>query len=193
MSDPDPKTTLHRYLTQGHEALLWKLEGLDEYDLRRPMVATGTNLLGLVKHTAATSVGYFGDVFDRPFAEPISWFDDDAPDNVDMFAAADESTADILAFDARCWQHSDATIAALDLGSRGRVPWWPGERGDVTLHQILVHMIAELHRHVGHADIVRELIDGSAGMLAKSPHLPGVDWPAHRHRLEDIARHAAGR
>ncbi len=189
------KDTLHTYLHWAHDALLWKLDGLDEYDLRRPLVATGTNLLGLVKHTAATNVGYFGLVFDRPFDEPLDWlFDDDAEDNLDMFATEDESSADILAFDDRCWRHVDATIAALDLDSPGRVPWWPGERGQVTLHTIMVHCIAEVNRHCGHADIVREMIDGSAGFRPENPNLPPGDWQADHHaRLEAIARRAGGR
>ena len=189
------KDTLHTYLHRAHDALRWKLEGLDEYDLRRPLVATGTNLLGLVKHTAATNVGYFGFVFDRPFDEPLDWmFDEDAEDNLDMFATEQESSAEIIAFDDRCWHHVDATIAALDLDSPGRVPWWPGERGEVTLHTILVHCIAEVNRHCGHADIVRELIDGSAGFRPENDNLPPGDWQqAHRERLERIARDVSGR
>ncbi len=191
----DAKDTLHDYLHWAHDALRWKLEGLDEYDLRRPLVATGTNLLGLVKHTAATNVGYFGFVFDRPFDEPLEWlFDEDAEDNLDMFATEDESVAEILAFDDRCWRHVDATIAALGLDSPGRVPWWPGERGHVTLHQIMVHCTAEMNRHCGHADIVRELIDGSAGFRPDNANLPPGDWQAaHRERLETIALRARGR
>lgn len=183
------------HLHRAHDTLLWKLDGLDEYDVRRPLAPTGTNLLGLVKHTAATTVGYFGLVFDRPFAEPLEWmFGDDAEDNADMFATADESRDDVLAFDARCWAHVDATLAALDLDSPGRVPWWPGERGEVTLHQVMVHVVAELNRHCGHADLVRELIDGSAGLRADNSNLPPGDWrTAHHDRLERIAREVGGR
>jgi hypothetical protein len=50
----------------AREALVWKLDGLSEYDARRPMVPTGTNLLGLVKHVASVEAGYFGETFDRP-------------------------------------------------------------------------------------------------------------------------------
>jgi uncharacterized damage-inducible protein DinB len=61
MTGSDPKADLHRYLQDAREALLWKLAGLSEYDVRRPMVPTGTNLLGLVKHVASVELGYFGD------------------------------------------------------------------------------------------------------------------------------------
>ena len=77
----DPKTDLHNYLRAAREALLWKLEGLSEYDVRRPMVPTGTNLLGLIKHLAGVELRYCGDTFGRPHAEPLSWFGDDAEPN----------------------------------------------------------------------------------------------------------------
>jgi hypothetical protein len=58
MASSDPKADLRRYLQDARDALLWKLEGLSEYDIRRPLVATGTNLLGLVKHQAGVEMGY---------------------------------------------------------------------------------------------------------------------------------------
>jgi hypothetical protein len=63
MTVHDPKADLRQYLQEGREALLWKLDGLSEYDIRRPLVPTGTNLLGLVKHQAGVELGYFGDTF----------------------------------------------------------------------------------------------------------------------------------
>jgi uncharacterized damage-inducible protein DinB len=194
MSRTDPKADLHRYLQDAREALLWKLDGLSEYDVRRPMVPTGTNLLGLVKHVASVESGYFGGTFDRPFPEPLPWFDDDAEPNADMWATADESRQQITDFYRRVWAHSDATIEALPLDAIGRVPWWPAERAEVTLHSILVHMTAETQRHAGHADIVRELIDGDAGLLVRATNMPQVDgawWAAYRDRLENAARAAA--
>src|SRR5499427_1347057 len=195
MAKPDPKATLHRYLKVGRDALLWKLDGLSEYDVRLPLVPTGTNLLGLVKHVASVESGYFGETFDRPFGEPLPWFADGAEANADMWATADESREQIVDFYRRVWAHSDATIEALDLDATGRVPWWSAETNDVTLHQILVHMIAETHRHAGHADLVRELIDGAAGFLPSNDNLaPGDEawWQEYRDRLEGAARQAAG-
>jgi uncharacterized damage-inducible protein DinB len=196
MADRDPKADLQQYLQLGREALVWKLEGLDEYDLRRPMVPTGTNLLGVVKHVASVEAGYLGDVFGRPFAERFPWFEPGAEDNADMWATADESPDQIVALYHRVWGHSDATIAALDLETLGAVPWWPEHRREVTLHQILVHIATETHRHVGQADIVRELIDGAVGMRADNPNLPPMDeawWTQYRVRLERVAREAGGR
>jgi hypothetical protein len=86
----DPKADLHRYLQVAREAALWKLDGLSEYHIRRPMVPTGTNLLGLVKHLASMELGYFGEVFGRSFAEPLTWLEEGAEPNADMWATPDE-------------------------------------------------------------------------------------------------------
>ncbi|HEX7535426.1 MAG TPA: DinB family protein [Dermatophilaceae bacterium] len=192
MTEPDPKADLHRYLQEGREALLWKLDGLSEYDVRRPMVPTGTNLLGLVKHVASVEAGYFGDTFGRPFGEPLPWVEDDAEPNADMWATADQSREQIVGLYHRARAHSDATIDALALDATGHVPWWSQERSEVTLHQILVHLIAETHRHAGHADILRELIDGAAGLRDGNDNLAevGQGWQSYRSRLEQVAQEA---
>lgn len=194
MPESNPKTDLCRYLQIARDALVWKLDGLSEYDIRRPMVPTGTNLLGLLKHVASVEAGYFGATFDRPFPEPLPWFEDDAEQNADMWATADESRDDIVGLYRRVWAHSDATIDALELDATGHVPWWPDDRSEVTLHRILVHMIAETDRHAGHADIVRELIDGAAGLRVDNDNMATGDqawWQDYRNRLEHAARQAA--
>lgn len=190
-----PKQRLQRYLAAAREALLWKLDGLDEYDVRRPLTPTGTNLLGLVKHVGGVSAEYLGSVFDRPFPEPMPWFADDAEDNAHMWATAEESRADIVGFYERVWVHADATIEALDLDAPGEVPWW-GENSAVTLHQILVHLIAEINRHGGHADILREQLDGAVGLRQRTSNLPEQDeawWAGYRARVEQAAKEASGR
>lgn len=193
MTEYDPKADLVRYLKQAREALLWKLDGVDEYGVRRPLTPTGTNLLGLVKHVAGVTAGYFGDVFDRPFPD-FAWLADDSPDNSDMWATATESRQEIVDIYARVWVHADATIASLSLDDRGTVPWWPD--GRVTLHRVIVHMIAELNRHAGHADIVRELVDGQTGHRADNSNLPDQDqqwWRTYRAELEQVARRSVAR
>jgi hypothetical protein len=193
MTGSDPKADLRHYLQVARDALLWKLEGLSEYDVRRPMVPTGTNLLGLVKHVASVEAGYFGGTFGRPFDEPLPWSDDDAEPNADMWATAVESREQIVGLYHRVWAHSDATIDALALDAIGHVPWWPPDRSEVTLHLILVHMIAETDRHAGHADIVRELIDGAAGLRQDNDNMAPGDqdwWESYRSRLERAAREA---
>lgn len=188
------KSDLQRYLQVAREALLWKLEGLSEYDARRPLVRTGTNLLGLVKHVAGVEAGYLGQVFDRPFPEPLPGFEEGAEPDADLWAAADESRDDIVGLYRRVWAHADATVEALELDAVGRVPWWPENRREVSLHRVLVHVTTEVHRHAGHADIIRELIDGAAGLRADDDNLTPRDeerWRHHRERLEAVAREAA--
>jgi hypothetical protein len=183
----DEKETLHRYLRAQRASLLGKLDGLDEYGIRRPMTRTGTNLLGLVKHVASVEVGYFGEVFGRPSGIELPWFAEGAPDNADMWATVDETRDEIIELHHRCAAHSDATIDALPLDAEGTVPWW-GDRGSVSLHQMLVHMCVETARHAGHADIVRELVDGAVGSRPDDPNIPDVDWPAYVTQVEDAAR-----
>jgi Protein of unknown function (DUF664) len=193
MTASDPKADLRRYLQAGREALLWKLDGLSEYDVRRPMVPTGTNLLGLVKHLASVEAGYFGETFGRPFDEPLPWFDEGAEPNADLWATAEESREQLVGLYRRVWAHSDATIEALPLEATGQVPWWPPERREVTLHRVLVHMIAETDRHAGHADIVRELIDGTVGLRQDNDNMAPGDqawWASYRDRLERAAKQA---
>jgi uncharacterized damage-inducible protein DinB len=191
----DPKADLHRYLRTAREVLLWKLEGLSEYDARRPLTPTGTNLLGLVKHVATTEQEYFGACLGRKFPETLPWQDQiesGSDPNADMFATADESREDIVSLYARVGEFADTVISELPLDAPGVVPWWPEERRYVTLHLLLVHMIAETNRHAGHADILREGLDGQAGLREGGSNLPEQDWAAYRRRLEQIAKDASG-
>ncbi|OKK07425.1 DinB family protein [Streptomyces sp. CB02400] len=194
MTPPDTaKTDLRFYLRSARDALLWKLEGLPEYDVRRPLTPTGTNLLGLVKHAAGVELGYLGDTFGRPSGEPLPWLADGAEPNADMWATAEESREDVVGLYRRAWAHADATIEALPLDTAGRVPWWPDGRNELTLHHAVVRVIADTHRHAGHADILRELMDGAVGMNESNTSLPSDDpawWEAYRNRLERAAREA---
>jgi uncharacterized damage-inducible protein DinB len=187
----DPKDDLRMYLQRAREAVVWKTEGLSEYDVRRPMVPTATNLLGLVKHLTGVELIYFGATFGRPSPEELP-FDENDP-LADMFATAEESRADIIGAYQRAWAYADTTISELPLDATGHVPHWPSPHDEVTLHRILVHVIADTQRHAGQADIVRELIDGSVGKNANSTNMPDddeVSWPDHWNRVEQAARNA---
>ena len=96
MIDEFAKQHLHRGLRRYREALLWKLDGLSEYDARRPLTATGTNLLGLVKHVATAEARYFGEVFDRPSPEALPRWQDH--DGSDLWASEDETREQIIGF-----------------------------------------------------------------------------------------------
>lgn len=185
------KDLLHDYLRGAREALVWKTEGLSEYDVRRPLTPTGTNLLGLVKHLAVGESRYLGDVFGRPFEPYLPWWDDDQPEDVDMWATPEEGRDEIIGIYRAASAHADETIRTLDLEATGYVPWWPSPH--VTLHGVLVHVLSETSRHAGHADILREQLDGAAGMRAENSNLPERQqdsWNAYRAKVEAAAREA---
>jgi hypothetical protein len=181
----DVKAELHEYLRGAREVLVWKLDGLGEYDVRRPLTPTGTNLLGLVKHSTATHLGYFGEVFGRP-VEPAAGAS--LGDAGQFWATADESRDDIVSGYRRAWEVADATIGELPLDTVGNVWWW----GDVevTLHRIIVHVTADTQRHAGHADVLRELLDGSVGLLPGHDNLHVRD-PAEQQRFHAQVEAAA--
>ncbi|MFY1679388.1 DinB family protein [Streptomyces sp. WMMC905] len=192
MTVDEHKNDLHGYLKAAREGIVWKLEGLSEYDSRRPMTPTGTNLLGLVKHLASVEFGYLGLVFDRPHGESLPRHEADCEPNADMWATAEESREEVLDLYRRAWAHSDETIAALPLDAVGHVAWW-GEGETVTLRRVMLHLVAETHRHAGHADILRESIDGRVGMREGNTNVDGgdADWyREYRARVEASAREA---
>ncbi|TXS55898.1 DinB family protein [Streptomyces sp. t39] len=160
----DLKDELHRKLREGRAGLLSRLDGLSEYDLRRPLTPSGTNLLGLVKHLAGLEYGYLGEAFGRPAPEKMAWIEDGSIwDGADMWARADESSDYLTGLYRRACAHGDRTIGELELDSPGSVAHWPAERRETTLGMLLVRMVAETAQHAGHADIVRELVDGKGG------------------------------
>jgi uncharacterized damage-inducible protein DinB len=154
------RETLSGFLDFLRATLLWKLEGLDDEQVRRAMVPSGTSLLGLVKHLAAVEYGWFCDTFGRE-TEPLPF--DDTPD-ADLRIRPDETTEEVLAFYGRARAAADRAVDELEVEDTGTA--WFGEA--VTLRWVLIHMVEETARHAGHADIIRELIDGMAG-----DHRPG--------------------
>ncbi len=189
MIDDVAKGHLHEELRFTRRALVWKLDGLSEYDVRRPLTATGTNLLGLVKHLATWEARYLGEIFDRPFPEPLPRWQDS--DGSDLWATRDERREQIIGFYRRAWEHADATIRELPIDAPGHVPWWP--RPDVTLFNVMVHVLNDTARHAGHADILREQLDGRTGVAAG--HEERIDLAAREARwamIEQVAEAAAG-
>ncbi len=194
MSD-EPKATLKRYLQRDREALLWKLDGLSERNLRWPRTPTGTSLVGIVKHCANVEVGYFGSTFGREWPTedrcyvPLDVYDDDS--QADWYLEADVPTGELVDFYRRVWSFADATIDELPLDATGAPPWWgPAADNQVTLHHMLVRVIDDLARHAGHADILRESIDGAAGLNTAYPNLPDEDFDgtAYLAKLTRIAQ-----
>ena len=192
MVDDFAKAYLHDDIRAARQSVLGKLDGVSEYDARRPLTRTGTNLLGLVKHLTMTEAWYLGAVFGRPYSVTLPRYDDPGYANRDsLWVEAHESRADIVGGYERACRHADATIDALPIDAPGYVPWWP--RPDVRLFNVLVHVLVETNRHAGHADIVREQLDGTVGAdVARTIDVDDAGWAAHRARIEAAARAAAG-
>ena len=191
MIDDFAKAYLHEDLRWARRSILTKMEGLSEYDRRRPLTRTGTNLLGLIKHLTLSEARYLGDVVGRPFPEREPRFEGPHFANRDsLWVTERESCADVIDGYERACRHADATIDALPNDAAGHVPWWP--QPDVKLFNVMVHVLTETNRHAGHADILREQIDGAVGAgMTSTSALDEADWAAHRSRVEEAAR-AAG-
>jgi uncharacterized damage-inducible protein DinB len=159
--DADEKTSLTAALDRHRDAILWKLQGLDDEQLRRRMVPSDTTLLGMLKHLASVEYGWFCRTFGLP-TEEVPFVEED-PD-ADWRVEPEETTQDILDYYAGARAAADASLAAHDLADTGTS--WTG--ATVTMRWVLLHMVEEVCRHAGHADILRELIDGMAG---------DHDWP----------------
>jgi len=186
---PDHHAWLVSTLQSHRDAMLWKLDGVPEHDARRPLTPTGTNLLGLVKHLAYVEFGYWGPTFGREVPLPLPAWDDDAAPNDDMFAGAGESRAEVLSLYRSSWGFGAETIAR-GLDAPGRVPWWPEERAVVDVRLVLGHLIAETARHAGHADILREQLDGAVGRFKGRDNLPEGDatwWRWYVGRVQKAA------
>jgi uncharacterized damage-inducible protein DinB len=171
------KECLHDELRWVRTSLLDTMDGLSEYDIRRPLTTTGTNLLGLVQHLTISEAVYLGAIFGRP-VPGIPRFDDPGYRNRDhLWVRPDRTRAEVIEAYAGACAHADATIDALPVDARGHVPWWP--RPEVRLFDVVVHVLTETNRHAGHADILREQL---------VPPADPQDWAAHRARIEDAAR-----
>ncbi|MFC1420834.1 DinB family protein [Streptacidiphilus cavernicola] len=157
----DEKETLYVALDRHRDVVLWKLDGLDDEQLRRPMTPSGTTALGMLKHLAACEYGWFCQTFGRPTEAAVEALDESAetdPD-ADWRIEPDESTADVLAFYARSRAAADLAIQEIDLEATGTS--WSGRT--VSMRWVLVHMLEEVARHAGQLDIIRELLDGATG------------------------------
>src|SRR6478735_2138675 len=120
MTDEQPRgadiaADLQDYLQRARTGMLSRLDGLGEYDIRRPLTPTGTNLLGLVKHSATSHARYFGEVFGRPQDTSLPWMATDAEPNADFWATPGEGRDDIVALARHSWAVADTTITELPL------------------------------------------------------------------------------
>ena len=187
MDAPTPiAADLQHYLQHSRAVVVGSLDGLSEYDARRPLTPTGTNLLGLVKHLIGIELGYLGDSAGRPAPFTLPWNEDGSVwEGADMWATADESREYVLGLYERACAHGDETVETLDLDAPASVPHWPEDRRITTLGFLLVRMVEETGHHAGHADICRELIDGS--MRTDADVLDEEGWSAYVARIQEAA------
>jgi hypothetical protein len=175
---------LHKYLQDARDSVVGSLDGLSEYDVRRPLVPSGTNLLGLVKHLTGIELGYLGASVGRPAPVSLPWEADASVwESADMWATADQSRAYLLELYRRAWQHSDEALASLPLDAPASVPWWPEAQRATTFGHLVVRVVAETAQHAGHCDLVRELIDGRSGRGERDD----AWWAAHLQQIQDAA------
>jgi hypothetical protein len=153
------KDSLQAGLNRHRDAVIWKLQGLDEADLRRAMLPSGNTLLGLVKHLATWEYVWICRTFGQP-TERLP-FDDaaDGDDDADVRLEPADTTASILAFYRRARAAADQVISQTDMAEVGTSVFGT----PVSLRWVLIHMLEETARHAGHVDVMRELIDGMIG------------------------------
>lgn len=150
----DERGSLSGQLAHQRATLLMKVDGVDDESLRRPMTPSGLSLLGLVRHLTVTEHGWFLSIF----AGAPAPYESDDPD-AEFRVGPDEDTGAVLDLYRSTCERADALVASSDLDDVATTPWGAG----VNLRAILVHVIQETARHNGHADLMREAIDGTTG------------------------------
>jgi hypothetical protein len=177
----------------ARESLIWKLDGLSEREARLPRTPTGVSLLGIVKHCAWTEYGYFGDCMGRTtdaITEIPTLTEEDFEEDpqIDWYAKPEESMASIVDLYERVAVFADEAMLSLPPDTPVTVPWWREERRHTTLELISIHTLCDIVRHAGHADIIREAMDGSIGLAKTLPNVdPGFDWPTYVAKVTAIA------
>ncbi len=152
------KEMLASFLDWHRSTLRCKLAGLTDEQLRQPHIPSGMSLLGLTKHIADVERSWWRECFAGEDLADL-WDPDDP--NRYWRIEPDETTADVLAFSDGEAEKARAILAAADLDDLARGAD-PGQEG-LTLRWIAFHMLEELARHNGHADFIRESIDGAVG------------------------------
>ncbi len=148
------RDVLLRYLRKNRAAVVRATQGLPEEQLRRPGVPSGTSLLGLVHHLTGVEQHWFQHVFlGRSGTADLS------------MTVPDDRTRDdvVAAYAAECARSDEVVRSCADLSTLAAVPN-PGEDDRDALRLVLAHLVEETARHAGHADILRERLDGVTGL-----------------------------
>ncbi|WP_286930399.1 MULTISPECIES: DinB family protein [Aeromicrobium] len=168
------ETSLH-YLQRGHRAVLRAVHGVDEYDARRPLTPTGTNLLGLVKHLAIVELEYVASCagFRSDLGTPWETTTGEE-DNSDLWLTADESAQSVVDLYVAVGDHTARACAELPEDAPAKVPWW--SEPDTSFDYLLVHMVSETAQHAGHLEILREGLDGQGDAWDESRSERDAAW-----------------
>jgi hypothetical protein len=157
----DERTTLEQFLDYYRGTIETKIDGLDDEQARIEIPPSDMTLIGLVRHLAEVERNWFRRRFIGEDAPPMFYSDDD-PDG-DFHVGPTDRIADALAvYRAECARAREIAGAAPSLDALSVVSV-PGYDAPVSLRWIYVHMIEETARHAGHADLLRETIDGVTG------------------------------
>src|SRR5947209_14289238 len=174
---PDERSSLLAYLAQQRYVLRLSTYGLTDEQAREAPTRSALSIGGLIKHVATTERGWIDLVVQRSRASG----EEDYVANFRM--GPDETLADILRLYDEVAQETEQVIASIpDLGQavpipKG-VPWYPSDIDAWTVRWVLLHLIEETARHAGHADIVRESIDGATAypLMAAAEGWPATPW-----------------
>ena len=155
-TDLDERETLIAFIDSYRDAMVIKLDGLDREQVSRRVVPSRTTLLGLVKHLILVEEWWFGCVL---AGGPEPYEDPNDPDSEWLITDDDDPRQVVADYRAACARSNRIARGVATLDVHGPGP----QRPEKTARWILVHMVDETARHVGHADIIRELIDGRIG------------------------------
>ncbi|MFC8038880.1 DinB family protein [Paenarthrobacter sp. NPDC057355] len=186
----DRRAQLREYLNDAREAILWKCEGLSDAQARTPLTPTGTHVMGLLLHLAVTESQYFISCLGREIENAVIRHVIEADDaQADFLPPPGMTLADAVKIYRETIDAADAVLDEVELNSPAVVEWWIKHR-NTTVERLLVHMIAESHRHAGHLDIVREQLDGFVGLRPSAPNIPDLtpgQWEEQQLRLQELA------
>src|SRR3954454_6050934 len=152
------KQVLSSFLDQQRAVVLWKLDGLTDDQLRQPIAPGGLYLLGLVKHLAGAEFYWLSEIFGRPAEDLCLAASDDAQ------LEPGDTTDSVLSCYTRARAGSDQAISEVDLDCTGTT--WLGDI--VSFRWAILHTIEETARHAGHADFIREHLDGTTAPRPRS-------------------------
>ncbi|WP_186313492.1 DinB family protein [Paenarthrobacter nicotinovorans] len=190
IAEDDRGAQLREYLNDAREAILWKCEGLSDAQARTPLTPTGTHVMGLLLHLAVTESQYFISCLGREIENAVIRHVIEAEDaQADFLPPPGMTLEDAVRIYRQTIVAVDAVLDEVELNSPAVVEWWIKHR-HTTVERLLVHMIAESHRHAGHLDIVREQLDGFVGLRPSAPNIPDLtpdQWEEQNLRLKELA------